>query len=91
MYKIIFTKHALRRMNQRAITKEMIEIAIYYGKYVGDKIILNAHTIKKYFLREKRGSMKKKLLKLLDKGGIVVVMGDDFSVITTYRYTGGSI
>ncbi len=81
---IKFTKHATLRMNQRGITKEMIELTIEYGQYQKDKIILKSRDIKK-LIRKVSQEIKSKLMKLLDKGGLVVVMGDDCAVITVYN------
>ncbi|SFV63606.1 hypothetical protein MNB_SV-13-653 [hydrothermal vent metagenome] len=83
---ITFTKHGTRRMNQRGVTKEMIELTIEYGKYIQDKIILRAREIRKLIPKVSQ-DIKNKLLKLLDKGGLVVVLSDDCAVITVYRRT----
>jgi hypothetical protein len=80
-----FTNHGRVRMNQRGITKEMIELAIEYGEYIKDKIILSKRKIKK-LLTIVTQEIKSKLLKILDKGGLIVVMADDCSIITTYNY-----
>jgi hypothetical protein len=83
---ITYTKHGIRRMNQRGITKEMIELTIEYGKYIQDKIILRAREIKALIPKVSQ-EIKCKLLKLLDKGGLVVVLSDECTVITVYRRT----
>ena len=79
-----FTKHGTQRMNQRGITKEMIELTVEYGKYINDKIILKSRDIKK-LLSKVTKEIKAKLMKILDKGGLVVVMSDDWAVITVYN------
>jgi S-adenosylmethionine:tRNA-ribosyltransferase-isomerase (queuine synthetase) len=79
-----FTKHGIQRMNQRGITKEMIELTVEYGKYVNDKIILKSRDIKKLLSKVSK-EIKAKLMKILDKGGLVVVMSDDWAVITVYN------
>ena len=81
---INFTKHAMKRMNQRGITKEMIDLTIEYGICIKDKIILNTKEIKK-IIHKVAKDLKSKLLKILDKGGLTVVLGDDASVITVYN------
>ena len=81
---IKFTKHGMKRMNQRGITKEMIDLTIEYGQYHKDKIILKSRDIKKLIKRVTK-ELKAKLMKLLDKGGLVVVLSDDCAVITVYR------
>ena len=79
-----FTKHGIQRMNQRGITKEMIELTLEYGKYLNDKIILKSRDIKKLLTKVPK-EIKAKLMKILDKGGLVVVMSDDWAVITVYN------
>ena len=81
---ITFTKHALQRMNQRGVTREMIDLTIEYGQYHKDKIILKSRDIKK-LIRKVSQEIKSKLMKLLDKGGLVVVLSDDCAVITVYN------
>jgi len=79
-----FTKHGRARMNQRGITKEMIELTIEYGQYHKDKIILKSRDIKKLITFVSQ-NIRKKLMKILDKGGLVVVLSDDCAVITVYN------
>lgn len=82
---IAVTIHGMARMNQRGITKEMIEIVLEYGDYIQDKVILNSRKLKK-LIKKVSKSLKSKLLKLLDKGGLVVVLGDNNVLITTYNH-----
>jgi len=79
-----FTKHAEIRMNQRGISKEMIELTLEYGQCIKDKVILNSNDIKKLLLKVSK-LIKSKLLKIMDKGGLVVVLSDDYAVITVYN------
>ena len=81
---IQFTKHGTQRMNQRGITKEMIELTVEYGKYINDKIILKSRDIKKLLTKVSK-EIKAKLMKILDKGGLLVVMSDDWALITVYN------
>ena len=81
---IYFTDHAVERMNQRGITREMIDLTIEYGQYQKDKVILKSRDIKK-LITKVSGDIKSKLMKLLDKGGLVVVLSDDCAVITVYN------
>jgi len=78
---IKFIKHGIQRMNQRGITKEMIELTVEYGKYLNDKIIFKSSDIKNLLTKE----IKAKPMKILDQGGLVVVMSDDWAVITVYN------
>jgi len=80
-----YTSHGMSRMNQRGITKEMIELVLEYGDYIQDKVILNSRKLKK-LIKKVSCDMKAKLLKLLDKGGVVVVLSDDNALITVYNH-----
>ncbi len=62
----------------------MIELTIEYGQYKKDKIIFKSRDIKKLLTQVSR-EIKSKLMKLLDKGGLVVVLSDDCAVITVYN------
>ena len=83
-----FTKHALDRMNQRGITKDMIELALDYGKFMKDKVVLGKKEIKK--LIKKYPNLKSKLLKLFDSKGLVVVFENNY-IITVYKPQKGFI
>ena len=76
------TKHMDARMNQRGITKELVNLALEYGEPVGDKTVLDrkqCHQIMTSLKRE-----MKVLQKAMSKGGITVVSaGED--LITAYR------
>lgn len=76
------TKHISGRMSQRGMTKRMIELAMEYGKEQGDKIILNRKATQS--ILNEMDQLKKDLLKVMDKGGIVVVCDNDI-LITTYK------
>jgi len=81
---IMFTHHAVARMNQRGITKKMIMLALQYGNRRKDKVILSMKKIKNILNKVDR-SLRKRLLKLLDKGGITVVLSDARVVVTVYN------
>jgi len=83
-----FTKHALARMNQRGITRDMVELALDYGKFVKDKVVLGRKEIKK--LIKKYPNLKSKLLKLFDSKGLVVVLENNY-IITVYKPQKGLI
>lgn len=82
---INLTEHGMARMNQRGITREMIEIVLEYGDYIQDKVVLNSKKLKK-LVQKVSGNLKSKLLKILDKGGLVLVLSDDNALITTYNH-----
>ena len=52
---MVETLHIAKRVRQRGITKEMIEITLEYGKLSGDKIKLGTRHIKE-LLRTKKGT-----------------------------------
>ena len=83
-----FSRHALARMGQRGITKNMIELALDYGKFVKDKVILGRKEIKKII--KKYPTLKSKLLKLFDSKGLVVVFDNNY-IITVYKPQKGFI
>lgn len=83
-----FTKHALDRMNQRGITKDMINLALDYGKFMQDKVVLGKKEIKK--LIKKYPKLKSRLLKLFDSKGLVVVFANNY-IITVYKLKKGFI
>ena len=76
-----FTLHADRRMNQRGISRRLIEFAMRYGRIDGDKRVLD----RKESLRliEELNEKLRLAKQILDKGGIAVV-DEDNSVITAY-------
>ena len=74
------TNHAGQRMNQRGITKEMIELTIQYGETQGEETILSRDTAVRLVAEFQR--QMKIVKKLLDKGGLTVVTASsDESVI----------
>jgi hypothetical protein len=77
------TAHFQQRMNQRGIDQAMVDLVLGYGEANGDKIVLN---------RRRAGrlaSAARSLMKILDKGGVVVVAAGD-TQLTTYNYQGRS-
>jgi len=77
------TLHINQRSRQRGITKKMIDITLEYGKLKGDKIRLGTRRIKE--LLRTKGELKSELLKIMDKGGLVVVFSGA-TLITTYAW-----
>lgn len=76
------TKHMDVRMNQRGITKELINLALEYGEPEGDKTILGRKQCHQLMLNLQREM--KALQKVMSKGGITVVsVGEE--LITAYR------
>lgn len=77
------SRHIDQRMNQRGITKEMIELTLEYGEIDNDRWVLNRKGVDAMI-----ESLEKQLRtarKLRDKGGIIVV-AEDNTLVTTYDY-----
>jgi len=78
------SRHARIRMGQRGIPGRMIELARKHGRIEGDRWVLDR--------REARAALdalmaeRAELLKVLDKGGVVVVEGGT-QVITAFNIT----
>jgi len=77
------TYHIQRRTRQRGITKEMIELTLEYGKRTGDKIKLGKRAIQDLIRKHKE--LKPKLLKIMDKGGLIVVFVNS-TLVTAYAW-----
>ena len=76
------TRHIHKRMGQRAINQGMLDIVSEHGMLVGDKCVLDCKNIDAIIQSMDR--MRKKLLTVRDKGGLVVVE-DQGVQITAYR------
>jgi len=77
------TLHINKRLRQLGITKRMIELTLEFGDVQADKIRLGTRRIKKLLRTHKE--LKKDLLKILDKGGLVVV-AFSATLITAYNW-----
>ena len=76
------TKHSLARMSQRGLPKKLVDLAFEFGKEQGDKLILNRKSTQK--LINEIDNMRKELLKVIDKGGVTLVIDND-TLITAYN------
>lgn len=76
------TKHCLARMSQRGLTKSLLDLVFTFGKDSKDKIILNRKTTKEVI--NEIDSLRKELLKVMDKGGVTVICDND-TYITAYN------
>ncbi len=81
------TLHINQRARQRGITKRMIELTLEYGEVQSDKVRLGTKRIKKLFQNHKQitQDFKRDMLKILDKGGLVVVVSGA-AMITAYNW-----
>jgi hypothetical protein len=76
------TKHFQSRMSQRGLPKKIIDLVLEFGKDKGDKLILNRKETQK--LIDEVDNFKRDLLKVMDKGGVTVVLDNEF-LVTTYN------
>lgn len=77
------TKHIDKRMNQRGITKDMIDFTLNFGEVTNDKWFTNKKILQDSIRQFEQQIKTAK--RLLDKGGIVVVSEDE-SLITAYHF-----
>lgn len=76
------TKHIASRMNQRGISKAMIDLALAHGRCELDKYVLDRREVDRRL--EELTRERSLLLKVRDKGGVVVVANDN-TLITAYN------
>lgn len=76
------TRHMHKRMSQRGINQRVVKMVREYGFEQGDKKILDKTNIDK--LLQHLDIVRKDLIRVRDKGGVVVVEVNDEEV-TTYR------
>jgi hypothetical protein len=79
---MLTTKHCQARMSQRGLPKRLIDIVMEYENSNGDKLILNKKTTQKMI--DEIDNIRKDLLKVMDKGGVTVVIDNEL-LITTYN------
>lgn len=79
---MVTTKHCQARMSQRGLPKRLLELVLEFGKDNGDKLILNKKATQQ--LINEIDTMRKELLRVMDKGGVTVVI-DNESLITAYN------
>ena len=79
-----FSTHARIRMGQRGIPDRMIDLARKHGRIVGDQWVLDIREAKSVL--DALDAERSALMKVIDKGGVVVVEEDD-TVVTAYNIT----
>lgn len=77
------TRHLDKRMNQRGITSAMVDLTVEYGSLKQDKYVLSRSEALE--LRSQKESELRTLMKVIDKGGLVVVEVDN-AQLTAYNY-----
>lgn len=79
---MVTTKHCQARMSQRGLPKRLLDLVLEFGKDSGDKLILNKKATQRVI--DEIDTMRKELLRVMDKGGVTVVI-DNESLITAYN------
>jgi Domain of unknown function (DUF4258) len=76
------SQHADQRMNQRGISRRLVDFTLRHGRVEGDKHILDRKESRRLIdaLEEELRLAKR----IHDKGGVTVVEGSD-TLITTYN------
>lgn len=87
------SRHADRRMNQRGISRRLVDFTLRHGRVVGDRHVLDRNESRRLIdaLSEELRLAKR----VFEKGGVTVVEGGD-TIVTAYnlrararRRTGG--
>ena len=76
------TNHFKSRMSQRGLPKKVIDLVLEFGKNEGDKLFLDRKETQKIIYQI--DNLRNNLLKVMDKGGVAVVVEDE-TLITTYN------
>jgi len=79
---MVTTIHCQARMSQRGLPKKLLDLVLEFGKDKGDKLILNKKATQKVI--DEIDTIRKELLRIMDKGGVTVVLDND-SLITAYN------
>ena len=78
------TRHIVKRMSQRGVSRKMIELVLDYGVTEGDKVVIGRKEATR--LMENFREYMRLLAKVMDKGGVVVVT-EGAQLVTTYNCT----
>ena len=76
------TNHFKSRMSQRGLPKKVIDLVLEFGKDEGDRLFLDRKETQKIIYQI--DNLRNNLLKVMDKGGVAVVVEDE-TLITTYN------
>jgi hypothetical protein len=75
------TRHMNARMNQRGITRQLVDLALTHGEWDRDECRLDSKHLR--ILISELDALRASALKALDKGGIAVVETGG-KLVTTY-------
>ena len=76
------TQHADRRMNQRGISRRLIDFTLRHGRIEGNKRVLDRQLSRR--LIDELNEELRLAKQVLDKGGVTIVEGAD-ALITAYN------
>ena len=79
---MVTTKHCQSRMALRGLPKRLLDLVLEFGKDSGDKLVLNKKATQ--MVIDEIDAMRKELLRIMDKGGVTVVL-DNEALITAYN------
>jgi len=79
---MVTTAHCQARMSQRGLPKRLLDVVLEFGKDSGDRLILNKKATQKVL--DEIDAIRKELLKVMDKGGVTLVLDND-ALITAYN------
>lgn len=77
------TRHMQARMSQRGIKQGLVDLVLDYGVEHQDRVVLNRKGAK--YLLDQLDEIRKLAVQAYEKGGHVVVIGEQDQLITTYR------
>ncbi len=79
---MVTTKHCQSRMALRGLPKRLLDLVLEFGKDSGDKLVLNKKATQ--MVIDEIDTIRKELLRIMDKGGVTVVL-DNEALITAYN------
>ena len=79
---MVTTKHCQARIAQIGLPNKLLDLVLELGKDSGDKLVLSKKATQKVI--DEIDAMRKELLKIMDKGGVTVVI-DNEAIITAYN------
>ena len=80
---MVTTKYCQARMAQRGLPKRLLDLVLELGKDSGDKLVLSKKKATQNVIDE-IDAMRKELLRIMDKGGVTVVIENEV-LITAYN------
>jgi hypothetical protein len=76
------TSHGHARANQRGFTADLLDLLAEYGRWNGDRQILDRRAISAFL--DKIDVLRCQLLRVLDKGGAAAAFAEDDTLITVF-------